>query len=254
MPARHPQRDDPRHPHDKALWRRLAARYEWLVERIVPDASAFFEACLSFVPEGPISVLELGGGTGYATERLLRRNPEARITCLDLSPDMLAAARAKPALQAVQFLQGDIRGGWPGGRFDVIFTTLCLHHLAPAERRVTLERARLGLRRNGRFINGDIFKPATRWEETLLRRRWLTRLRASGLAPQEAQEMLAKRRRNMRCFDTLAGYRAALDAAGFRRVVCPWTCELAGVFVGFAGGLPRPRPARRLRNAPGSAV
>ena len=220
-------------PRGAALWRRLSGRYEWLVERIVPRAGAFFETCISFVPGGPVSLLELGSGTGYATERILLRNPAARITSLDLSAEMLAAAQAKPALQRVQFVQGDIRAEWPKGRFDVIFTTLCLHHLTPSEREQVLQRAWAVLKHNGRFINGDIFKPVTRWEEALLRRRWLASLRASGLSPREADEMLAKRRRNMRCFDTFDVHRTALLAAGFRRVACPWICEMAGIFVGF---------------------
>lgn len=218
---------------DQALWRRLAARYEWLVTRIVPQAEAFFDMCLSFVPQGPISVLELGSGTGFATERLLRHNPRAQITGLDFSAEMLAAARTRPALKGVRFIQADIRGEWPRQRCDVVFTTLCLHHLSRAERGQVLARPHAALRRQGHFINGDIFKPATRWEERLLRERWFAGLRAQGLSRSDAAEMLAKRRRNMRCFDTLAEHRAALEVAGFRRVVCPWVCEMAGVFVGF---------------------
>jgi len=220
-------------PQDRVLWRQVSARYEWLVKRIVPHAEVFFEVCLSFVPQGPISVLELGSGTGFASERLLQRNPRARITALDFSAEMLAVAQAKPALRGVRFMQADIRGQWPHERFDVVFTTLCLHHLSPTERARVFARARAALRVRGRLINGDIFKPATRWEEHLLRVRWLSSLRGRGLSRTEAEEMLAKRRRNMRCFDTLDAHRAALEAAGFRRIVCPWVCEMAGVFVGF---------------------
>lgn len=237
----------PSHRQGKAVWRRLAVRYEWLVQRIVPQADAFFETCLSLVPHGPLSVLELGSGTGYATERLLRHNPKAQVTCLDFSREMNETARAKQALRKVQFIEGDIRGDWPEGRFDVIFTTLCLHHLSRSERGDVLAKAHATLRRHGRFINGDIFKPAARWEETLLRQRRLASLRAQGLTQSEAAEMLAKRRRNMSCFDTFDEHRAALRAAGFRRVVCPCVCEMAGIFVGFVGRstLARNRGARK---------
>ena len=215
------------------LWWRLSARYEWLVTRIVPQADAFFATCISFVPHGPIRVLELGSGTGYATVQLLRHNPKAQITCLDFSREMIEAARAKPALREVRFIEADIRGAWPEDRFDVIFTTLCLHHLSPVERRSILQRARGALRRNGRLINGDIFKPASRWEESLIRQRWLTSLREKGLSHTDANEMLAKLRRNMRCFDTLDAHLADLQGAGFHRLVCPWTCEMSAIFVGF---------------------
>jgi tRNA (cmo5U34)-methyltransferase len=216
-----------------ALWQRLSAGYEWLVPRIVPQADAFFDTCISFVPQGPVGVLELGSGTSYATAQLLRHNPKARVTCLDFSREMIEAARAKPALRKVRFIEADIRGDWPEGRFDVIFTTLCLHHLSPVERCGVLQRGRAALRRNGCFINGDIFKPASRWEESLIRQRWLASLREQGLSRADANEMLAKRQRNMRCFDTLETHRSNLRAAGFRWVVCLWFCEMAGVFAGL---------------------
>lgn len=235
MPRSHQAQSRPGTAQGRALWRQLSARYEGLVVRIVPQAQAFFDMCLSFVPQGQLSILELGSGTGFATERLLRLNRQARITALDFSADMLAIARAKSSLKTVQFLQGDIRAEWPTGRFDVIFTTLCLHHLTPAERREVLHRAWDRLRRHGRFINGDIFKPPTVWEERLLRERWRNHLSSRGLCRHEAAEMLAKRRRNLRNFDTLDAHRAALAAAGFRRILCPWVCEMAAVWVGFKG-------------------
>jgi len=218
---------------DRPLWRRLSARYEWLVTRLVPQADAFFGTCLSFIPNGALVVLELGSGTGFATERLLQRNPEARVTCLDFSPEMLAAARAKSSLARVRFVQADIRGQWPQERFDVVFTTLCLHHLTRSERREAISKCYKALRRHGRLINGDIFKPATRWEERLWRERWLTDLRKNGLSASEAKEMLAKRQSNMPCFDTMDEHRAGLAGAGFPRVLSPWVCEMAAVFVGF---------------------
>ncbi len=228
-----PNPETPPRRQTKALWRRLAVRYEWLVKRIVPRADIFFDTCISFVPQGPISVLELGSGTGFATERLLRHNPQARVTGLDFSAEMLAAARAKPSLKGVRFVEADLRGEWPHERFDVVFTSLCLHHLSRTDCREALKKAHATLGQRGCFINGDIFKPATLWEERLLRERWLASLHSQGLTRSEAAEMLAKRRRNMRCFDTLDDHRTALWSAGFRRVVCPWICEMAGVFVGF---------------------
>jgi len=217
----------------------MSKRYEWLVGRIVPQAEAFFDTCVGFVPPGPITLLELGCGTGYATERILRPNPRARITGLDLSEEMLAAARAKPKLKRVRWVHGDIRAAWPDERWDVVFTTLCLHHLTRPERRRVLERARKALRRGGCLINGDIFKPETRWEEALLRQRWAASLRAQGLSSAQTAEMLAKRRANMGCFDTLAEHRAALAEAGFGRVMCPWACEMAGIWVAFAPRRPQ---------------
>lgn len=67
----------------------------------------------------------------------------------------------------------------------------------------------------------------------LLRERWFVSMRAQGLSRRDAEEMLAKRRRNLRCFDTFASHQRALRDAGFRRVLCPWICEMSAVFVAF---------------------
>lgn len=218
-------------PSDPALWRRISVRYEWLVERIVPCAGEFFETCIRYVPGGPVYILELGSGTGYATERILRQNKKAHIVCLDLSEDMMACARTKPSLQTVQFVLGDIRRPWPEGRLDVVFSTLCLHHLTPMERRKVIRKARGRLSANGLFINGDIFKPEERYQENFLRQRWFDEMQNNGLSVSEASEMLAKRRDNFKCFDTFDRCRTTLKTAGFSDVVCAWQREMAAIWV-----------------------
>jgi SAM-dependent methyltransferase len=185
------------------------------------------------VPQGRIEVLELGSGTGYATERLLKHNPRARVTCLDLSAEMLAVASAKPALKRVRFVQGDIRDGWPSQRFDAVFTTLCLHHLTNRERLAAVRRVFGSLRRGGCFINGDVFQPDAIWEERLLCNRWFDYMRSQGMAPSDARAMLAKRRANQSCLDTMHGWRSKLQQAGFFRIFNPLTVEFYAAFVAY---------------------
>lgn len=65
----------------------------WSAERMNLPASA--------------SILDLCCGTGLSTAALLRVYPRARITGLDASSEMLAAARAKPELAPVDWVRGD---------------------------------------------------------------------------------------------------------------------------------------------------
>lgn len=57
--------------------------------------------------EGPARILDLCCGTGTSTKALLDAYPGAAITGVDLSAGMLRAARAKPDLRGVTFIQGD---------------------------------------------------------------------------------------------------------------------------------------------------
>ncbi|MGH9703301.1 MAG: methyltransferase domain-containing protein, partial [Candidatus Acidiferrales bacterium] len=74
--------------------------------------------------EHPRRVIDLGCGPGNSTAVLARRWPEAEITGLDSSSDMIAAARQ--ALPRVQWITGGIEN-WAAGtedsdRYDVVFS------------------------------------------------------------------------------------------------------------------------------------
>lgn len=69
-------------------------------------------------------VFDLGCGPGNSTQLLAERYPEAAITGLDTSPDMLAAARER--LPRAAFLRGDM-ASWRGGPADLLFANAVLH-------------------------------------------------------------------------------------------------------------------------------
>ncbi len=80
---------------------------------------------LAAVPtRDPARLADLGCGPGNSTEVLRARYPGARITALDSSADMLAAARKR--LPDIDFLQDDIAAWTPGAPFDVILANASL--------------------------------------------------------------------------------------------------------------------------------
>jgi tRNA (cmo5U34)-methyltransferase len=208
-----------------------ADRYEALIEKIVSHPGIFFGTAAACVPGGEIAVLELGSGTGYVTELLLAQNPEAQITCIDMTPEMLSVARAKPALRGVTFLEGDFRDVWPGGRFDCVISTLCLHHLPDADRAALIRRIHSTLNEGGRFINGDAFRPESAWEEEVYMKRWRRDMTAAGLPGSEAEGMIAKRKKSYQFLDTFHAYHRKLSDAGFKKVICPYVFDIYGVVV-----------------------
>lgn len=208
-----------------------ADHYEEQIEKIIPYADHFFGIALDCIPPGNLSVLELGSGTGYVTERILRRNPGARVTCIDMTPEMLAVARGKPKLDGVSFIEGDFRDVWPDEQFDLVITTLCLHHLPDRDRATVIRRIHTTLNKGGRFINGDIFRPESEWEETLSRNRWRRYMVEHGLPAGDAEGMIETRQENFRYIDTLRGYRQKLSDAGFQRILCPYVCYFTSVFL-----------------------
>ncbi len=109
----------------------------------------YLERALSGVPEDfSGKLLEVPVGTGVLTMPVYRELPGAEITCLDYSPDMMAAAQEraeKAGIGNVRFVQGDVgalpfedesfdivlslnglcRGTWAHCRLKMRASTLC---------------------------------------------------------------------------------------------------------------------------------
>lgn len=73
------------------------------------------------------AAVDLGCGPGNSTELLLRRCPDAEVTGLDSSPDMIAAARAR--LPHLRFQVANIAAWDAAGPFDVILANAVLQWL-----------------------------------------------------------------------------------------------------------------------------
>jgi SAM-dependent methyltransferase len=89
------------------------------------------------------SVLEAGCGVGAQTVPLATNSPGARFTCIDVSPESLAAARERAraaSLRNVTFRQADVFDlPFPPASFDHVFVCFVLEHLSrPGEALVSL--------------------------------------------------------------------------------------------------------------------
>ena len=93
---------------------------------------SYLERALSGVPEGFAGrLLEVPVGTGVLTMPAYRDLPDADITCLDYSPDMMSSARARAermGIKNVRFIQGDV-GALPfgDGSFDIVLSLNGFH-------------------------------------------------------------------------------------------------------------------------------
>lgn len=100
-------------------------------------------------------VLDVGCGDGRLAVRMAERN--ARVTGLDLSPAMLAAARERAgrAGVSVQFLEGDALAlPFPNNSFDVVCTVTVMCFFADPQPIVN-ELARV-VRPGGRVVLGEL--------------------------------------------------------------------------------------------------
>ena len=108
-------------------------------------------------PHPPRNILEIGCGTGDNLLRLAHQFPEAAVTGLDLSTDMLARARRKleaRQLPVTLLEQRYDRPLYPEPVFDLIVFSYCLSMINPGWN-LALESAALDLRPGGRLAVVD---------------------------------------------------------------------------------------------------
>jgi trans-aconitate 2-methyltransferase len=84
--------------------------------------------------EAPSAVYDLGCGTGMATRMLAARWPEATVTGVDSSPEMLSTARREEGGMAIAWVESDVAGWAPSDGADVLFSNAALHWLEDHER------------------------------------------------------------------------------------------------------------------------
>ena len=96
------------------------------------ECDDYLEKALSGIPENfSGKLLEVPVGTGILTMPVYKTMPEADITCLDYSPDMMGQAQEKARrlnLNNVTFQQGDV-GALPyeDGTFDIVLSLNGFH-------------------------------------------------------------------------------------------------------------------------------
>lgn len=137
-------------------WDRQQAAY-------MPDREERYAAMLEVVDAvcaedaRPPRVLDLAGGTGSISLRLLDRFPDAEVTLLDIDPALLAIARGSFG-DRVTILRADLATpSWAAGlpAFDAVLTATALHWIQGERLSVLYREIHAVLRDGGVFVNAD---------------------------------------------------------------------------------------------------
>ena len=154
----------------------------------------YLERALSGVPEDFTGkLLEVPVGTGVLTMPVYRDLPEAEITCLDYSPDMMSAAqeRAKKAgIQNLRFVQGDV-GALPFAdeSFDIVLSLNGFH--AFPDKEAAYRETRRVLKKGGTFCGCFYVQGGCRRTDWFIRH--LYQKKGFFTPPYETEESLRAR-------------------------------------------------------------
>lgn len=155
---------------------------------------SYIEKALSGIPEDfQGKLLEVPVGTGVLTMPVYKGLPQADITCLDYSPDMLKEARAKARAAGIgnaAFLQGDV-GELPfeDGTFDIVLSMNGFHAF-PDKEAAYRETFRV-LKKGGTFCGCFYIKGGCRRTDWFVRRLYVPK--GFFTPPFETEESLRER-------------------------------------------------------------
>lgn len=213
---------------------RSVAYYDEWVKTALPAYEKIFATALALIPfdrKMAIDVLDLGAGTGLFSHRVLEAYPQASFVLYDLAAKMLHLARERfqDHQDRFEYILGDYRHFQGESRYNLVISSLSIHHLTDDEKQELFSRIYQSLQDEGVFINVDQIKAPTAAMERLYWETWLQHLRAKGAAEERIQASIERRKRYDRDA-LLVDQLAWLSQAGFETVDCVYKQYFVGVF------------------------
>jgi tRNA (cmo5U34)-methyltransferase len=205
--------------NSRAVFDATAATYDRDRMKLIPGHEAFYAAALELIPTDATHIVALGAGSGLFSAMLRAAFPEAHLTLIDFSENMLALARGRLGSDPhITFSLADYTAEPLPPHSDAIVSSLSIHHLEDDRKRALLDPIFTALQSGGLFINADhIAGPTPELEETY-QLRWLADVRADGATEQQIADSLYRQQEDRRT--PVTTQLAWLREAGFTNVDC----------------------------------
>jgi tRNA (cmo5U34)-methyltransferase len=203
----------------------ISGDYASAIERCVPRYREMLWAMLYYLPAAwaPGRVLELGCGSGNLSAALCEQFPDASIRLVDFSGKLLRQCERRLAgHRDVCCQQDDFRDlRYPDGSFDLVASSIAIHHLADEEKAELFKRVHRWLSSDGVFTYCDQFAGAT--EDLYAKHLAKWRECATGLgASKEEWDAWMQHQEAHDFHAPLLAQVVWLREAGFAAVDCPW--------------------------------
>jgi tRNA (cmo5U34)-methyltransferase len=162
-------------------------------------------------------ILDLGAGTGLLTQLLWEKHPQAQFQLVDMAPEMLNIAKNRfSGHENFEYINEDYLKYDFDGLFDIIVSSLSIHHLKHQDIKSLYEKAFNHLKPDGLFLNADeVIAPNPHCEETY-QKNWMAVIDQANLEEEDKSVILERMK-----FDnpaTLEDNLKWLKDAGFKEV------------------------------------
>lgn len=140
----------------------LTKFYDFLIQAFLKEKSWKTFLIQSFSNKSPHAILDIGTGTATLSIMMKQAYPQANIAGLDGDEKILAIARSKVRQQNldIDLIKGmSYQLPFPDNHFDVVTSSLMLHHLRDENKVKTFEEVLRVLKPGGEFCIADWGKP-----------------------------------------------------------------------------------------------
>ena len=138
----------------------IAKDYDKQRKELIPCFDDFYGLpidMISFEGENP-KILDIGAGTGLFSSMVLEKYPDAELTSIDLSCEMLNIAKKRfKDYSKVTYIENDYTIHEFNEKFDIVISALSIHHLNKEDKEKIYQKIYNILKNKGIFINADQF-------------------------------------------------------------------------------------------------
>lgn len=166
----------------KKRFEKEANSYDESISNIIPFYNNMIEALINAIPfnnDDEIAILDLGCGTGNISELLINKFPNSHCTCLDLAENMIEITKNKlKSYENMKFLVGDFSDFDFNQEYDVIVSSLAIHHIKENKEKIKLfQKIFNSLKKEGVFYNADVVSTSSNYLKQLNLDKWIEFMR-----------------------------------------------------------------------------
>lgn len=210
----------------KSNFEEKALGYDTLTKNIIPYYEEMLNALLIAAPfskDDNIDVMDLGCGTGMVALKAKQIFPNAKITCVDLSPNMLELAKARLSpFNGIDYRITDFYEMSFSNKYHMIVSSLALHHLLnDNDKKTFYQQIYNSLNSGGVFYNADVVLGSSDFIQEKYISKWIEFMKKQYSLEEIMNERLPRYYEE----DTptsLMKHLAMLDDIGFKDIDVIW--------------------------------
>ncbi len=155
-----------------------AEEFDKTILKLIPLYKDMINSMISAIPYDNLDkfkVLDLGCGTGNISKAVKDIFPNSKIDCIDIAANMIEMAKIKlEDYEDIKFYQGDFSEFDFEENYDVVVSSLALHHIRTDKDKKKFYRRIYGsLRSRGIFLNSDVVLGSNENLNQLYRKKWI---------------------------------------------------------------------------------